>query len=97
MSRIIALDVETTGISPARGDRVIEIGAVVMEGDRITFAHYQKSPFPRIVLLRVTVQNHLPFPAHAGMNLTLSGQKPGAIKQRIVNISPALYRSAKCD
>jgi len=29
--RHIALDVETTGLSPQRGDRVIEIGAVVVE------------------------------------------------------------------
>lgn len=34
MNRIIVLDVETTGLSPARGDRVIEIGAVVVEGER---------------------------------------------------------------
>jgi DNA polymerase-3 subunit epsilon len=32
MNRIIALDVETTGLSSGRGDRVIEIGAVVVEG-----------------------------------------------------------------
>lgn len=31
MSRIVAIDVETTGISPLRGDRVIEIGAVLVE------------------------------------------------------------------
>ena len=35
MTRVIALDVETTGMSPARGDRVIEIGAVVVEGGRL--------------------------------------------------------------
>jgi len=30
-SRIIAIDVETTGLSPFRGDRIIEIGAVALE------------------------------------------------------------------
>ena len=29
--RFIAVDVETTGLSPMRGDRVIEIGAVIVE------------------------------------------------------------------
>ncbi|MCK9419791.1 MAG: 3'-5' exonuclease [Nitrospirae bacterium] len=33
--RFIAVDVETTGLSTRRGDRIIEIGAVVLEGDRI--------------------------------------------------------------
>lgn len=34
-SRFIAIDVETTGLSPTRGDRVIELGAVVCNGDTI--------------------------------------------------------------
>jgi len=33
--RYVALDVETTGFSPPNGDRVIEIGAVAIEGQRI--------------------------------------------------------------
>jgi len=33
--RVIAIDVETTGFSPSRGDRVIEVGAVVVEQGRI--------------------------------------------------------------
>lgn len=33
--RFIAVDVESTGFSPARGDRVIELGAVVVESQRI--------------------------------------------------------------
>lgn len=33
--RFIAVDVETTGLSTSRGDRIIEIGAVVLEGDGI--------------------------------------------------------------
>jgi len=31
LSRIVALDLETTGLSPSRGDRVIEIGALSIE------------------------------------------------------------------
>lgn len=33
---VIVLDFETTGLSPAQGDRAIEIGAVKLEGGRIT-------------------------------------------------------------
>jgi DNA polymerase-3 subunit epsilon len=33
--RCVAVDVETTGLFASRGDRIIEIGAVVVEGDRI--------------------------------------------------------------
>jgi len=35
MPREVVLDVETSGLSPARGDRVIEIGAVALQGGRI--------------------------------------------------------------
>ena len=35
VKRFIAVDVETTGLSTSKGDRIIEIGAVVLEGDRI--------------------------------------------------------------
>ena len=34
-ARYVAVDVETTGLSPWRGDRVIEIGAVALEGDEL--------------------------------------------------------------
>src|SRR3990172_226100 len=33
--RYVMIDVETTGLSSIRGDRVIEIGAVALEGDRV--------------------------------------------------------------
>lgn len=33
--RFIAVDVETTGLSTSRGDRIIEIGAVVLKGDKV--------------------------------------------------------------
>ena len=35
MNRYIALDVETIGLSPKNGDRVIEIGAVAIENQSI--------------------------------------------------------------
>jgi DNA polymerase-3 subunit epsilon len=35
-NRFVAVDVESTGFSPARGDRVIEVGAVIIENRRIT-------------------------------------------------------------
>lgn len=34
--RAVVFDVETTGFSPLRGDRIIEIGAVMVEGRRCT-------------------------------------------------------------
>ena len=34
-NRYVALDVETTGLSPQKGDRVIEIGAIAIEDQRI--------------------------------------------------------------
>ena len=34
-NRYVALDVETTGLSPQNGDRVIEIGVVAIEGQSI--------------------------------------------------------------
>ena len=36
MSRLIFLDTETTGLSAAEGDRVIEIGCVEMVDRRVT-------------------------------------------------------------
>lgn len=33
--RFVAIDVETTGMSPVRGDRVIEVAATIIEGTRI--------------------------------------------------------------
>jgi len=34
--RYVAVDVETTGLSTKRGDRIIEIGAVMVEGGSIS-------------------------------------------------------------
>ena len=36
--RFAVVDVETTGTSPRRGDRIIEIAVAVLEGDRVTTA-----------------------------------------------------------
>ncbi len=33
-TRLAFLDVETTGLSPAMGDRIVEIGIVVCQGER---------------------------------------------------------------
>jgi DNA polymerase-3 subunit epsilon len=33
---VVVLDFETTGLSPDHGDRVIEVGAVLIENNRIT-------------------------------------------------------------
>lgn len=35
LNHFIALDVETTGLSPRRGHRIIEIGAVAIEGGKL--------------------------------------------------------------
>ena len=32
----VVVDLETTGVSHAKGDRIVEIGAVRLEGDRVT-------------------------------------------------------------
>jgi DNA polymerase III epsilon subunit-like protein len=31
----VAIDVETTGLSPNRGDRIIEVGALALQGDAV--------------------------------------------------------------
>lgn len=35
INRIVVFDVETTGLAPEQGDRVIEIGAVALDGETI--------------------------------------------------------------
>lgn len=35
-AKLVAPDVETTGLSPAMGDRIVEIGIVVCQGEQET-------------------------------------------------------------
>ena len=35
MHKVVVLDFETTGLSPQQGDRAIEIGAVLIDGERV--------------------------------------------------------------
>jgi DNA polymerase III epsilon subunit len=39
MEKLIALDIETTGLYPERGDRIVEIGAVPIVGREILLEH----------------------------------------------------------
>ncbi len=53
MQRHVILDVETTGLSPGNGDRVIEVGAVVIEAG-IALAEFHslvfvRKPIPKLV------------------------------------------------
>lgn len=66
-TRFIAIDVETTGFSPSRGDRVIEVGAVVVEQRRIV------DEFQSLV----NINKRIPSPAtliHGITNDMLDGQ-----------------------
>ncbi|WP_054859378.1 exonuclease domain-containing protein [Gracilibacillus sp. JCM 18860] len=52
MKKFVVIDVETTGHSPAKGDKIIEIGIVVIENDQIVKQYNQlinpKSGIPPI-------------------------------------------------
>lgn len=41
MKKFVVIDVETTGHSPAKGDKIIEIGIVVIENDQIVKQYNQ--------------------------------------------------------
>lgn len=69
--RFIAFDVETTGLSPSRGDRIIEIGAVALEGERISEEFHSL----------ISVKKHIPLVAqqiHGITNEMLAGQPSSA-------------------
>jgi len=51
--RYVVLDVETTGLSPGNGDRVIEIGAVAIQDEEIVGEFHSlinaERPIPKVV------------------------------------------------
>ena len=49
MNRYAVIDFETTGFSPSRGDRAIEVAAVLVEGGRIVDS-YQRLINPGVVI-----------------------------------------------
>ncbi len=49
--RTVAIDVETTGLSPELGDRVIEVGAVALEHDKIVDEFYSLVAVKRPIAL----------------------------------------------
>lgn len=51
--RCIVVDVETTGLSPGYGDRVIEVGAVALEGDGIV------SEFSSLIRVEKNIPRHV--------------------------------------
>jgi DNA polymerase-3 subunit epsilon len=55
--RYVVLDVETTGLSPWRGDRVIEIGAVALEGGNMIAEFNTLIQAPRTIPFQATQIN----------------------------------------
>lgn len=54
IQRYIALDVETTGLSPWKGDRIIEIGAVALEDGDVMAEYSTLIQVPREIPLRAS-------------------------------------------
>jgi DNA polymerase III epsilon subunit family exonuclease len=54
---VIVLDVETTGYSPHRGDRIIEIGTVIIGGGEIAGEFHSLVSVPRAIPRRASQVN----------------------------------------
>jgi len=61
MSKLIVFDIETTGLYPERGDRIIEIGAVpIINNDIIFDEKFERLIDPEIKIpLEITKINHI--------------------------------------
>jgi DNA polymerase-3 subunit epsilon len=66
-NRLVFIDVETTGLEPARGHRVIEIGAIVMENNQLI------SEFQSLVQVSHPIPRHVS-KIHGITNDMLAGQ-----------------------
>jgi DNA polymerase-3 subunit epsilon len=55
--RLVVFDVETTGLSPEMGDRVVEIGAVALEDDSATAEFSTLIQVPVIIPYQVSLIN----------------------------------------
>jgi DNA polymerase-3 subunit epsilon len=77
--RVVILDFETTGLSTNGGDRVIEVGAVIVESDRIT------DSFQSLVNPGVPVSHFIE--SYTGISNSMLSKAPGAD-----DVFPDLYR-----
>lgn len=58
MNRILFIDVETTGLSPQKGDKVVEIALIEMIGRELTGNNFHKYINPGIVIPERVIQIH---------------------------------------
>ena len=67
---VVVLDLETTGFSPRKGDRTIEVGAVLIEHGTIT-DHFQGVNESWLSGQRVYFRLHWHYQRHAGKCTTV--------------------------